>query len=61
MAVTIDLPAEEMRFLAEHLKRYVASLDDELVHSDSREIQRQLACDVDRLRRIQKQLSTSIA
>ena len=59
MAPTLDLSADDLRFLAEHLGRYIASLDDELVHSDKREIQHALAADVEQLRRLRDRLTAA--
>ena len=59
MAVTLDLSADDIRFLADHLGRYIAWLDDELVHSDKRAIQHELATEVDRLRRLREQLAAA--
>ncbi len=61
MAITLDLSSEDLAFLTEHLGRYVRALDDELVHSDSHQIQHDLARDVDRLRRIHGQLAAARA
>ena len=60
MAVTLDLSADEVRFLADHLSRYIAALDDELVHSDSRTIQHDLATELDRLRRLRERLAAVV-
>ena len=57
--MTVDLSAEDLAFLIEHLGRYVRSLDDELVHSDSHQLQHELARELDRLRRIQGQLAAA--
>jgi hypothetical protein len=59
MAVTLDLSSDDVGFLADHLARYIASLDDELVHSDTREIQHALAADVERLRRVRERLAAA--
>ena len=59
MGSTLDLSADDLRFLADHLGRYIASLDDELVHSDKREIQHALATELDRLRRICARLAAA--
>ena len=59
MAQIFELSRDDARFLAVHLARYIASLDDELVHSDSRAIQHELAAEVDRLRRIRAVIETA--
>jgi hypothetical protein len=53
----LDLTPEEARFLKEHLARHIAEVDTELVHTDTREMQRDLAADVEHLRRIERRLS----
>lgn len=59
MATNLDLSPDDLRFLVGHLERYIASLDDELVHSDKREIQHELASEVGRLQRLRDQLATA--
>ncbi len=59
MPTTLDLSADDLRFLVRHLERYIAVLDDELIHSDKREIQHELATDVDRLQRLRDRLATA--
>lgn len=53
----LDLSLEEARFLKEHLTSHIAQVDNELVHTDKREMQRLLADDVDHLRRIERRLA----
>lgn len=53
----LDLSPEEARFLKEHLTAHIAQVDNELVHTDKREMQRALASDIDHLRRIERRLS----
>ena len=60
MAVTLDVSADDVRFLADHLERYIAALDDELVHSDSRRIQHDLATELERLRRLRERLAAVV-
>jgi hypothetical protein len=59
MAVQLDLSPDDLRFLLDHLGRYIAALDDELVHSDSRKIQHDLAADLERLRGLRDHLGTA--
>jgi hypothetical protein len=59
MAVQLDFSPDDLRFLVDHLDRYIASMDDELVHSDDRTIQRDLAAELDRLRRLRQRLATA--
>ena len=39
------------------LVRHIAEVDDELIHTERRQMRHELAVDVDRLRLIQKQLA----
>jgi hypothetical protein len=45
----LELTDEEARFLAQHLQNHIGRVDDELVHTDSRSMQRELAADERRL------------
>jgi hypothetical protein len=53
----LELTPEEAAFLREHLAKHVAQVENELVHTDKRELQRALARDVDRLRGIERKLA----
>jgi CBS domain-containing protein len=57
--VQLDLTMDDARFLLAQLERHVGEVDDELVHTDQRELQRQLASDVARIRRIARALASS--
>ena len=59
MVVTLDLSSDDVRFLADHLDRYIASLDDELIHSVKRELQHELATELERLRRLRERLAVA--
>jgi len=61
MAVTLDLSLDEARFLGEQLARQLQEVDDELVHTSSRPMQRGLAADSERLRQISQRLEAAIA
>ena len=57
MTINLALSTEDARFLREHLQRHIGEVDDELIHTDDRTMRHALAEDVDRLRRIEKQLA----
>ena len=57
MTINLALSPEDARFLHEHLQRHIGAVDDELIHPDNRTMRHALAEDVDRLRRIEKQLA----
>lgn len=50
--VTVRLSNGELSFLREQLERQAEHLDSELIHTDRREMQRELARDVARLRAV---------
>ncbi len=56
MTASLDLSSDDVRFLADHLGRYITALDDERIHTDSREIQHALTLDIERLQRIKDRL-----
>ena len=55
--INLALSPEDARFLREHLQHHIAEVDDELIHTENRTMRHALAEDVDRLRRIEKQLA----
>jgi hypothetical protein len=57
MTVTLKLSLDDARCLSAHLARHIAEVDDELVHTERRQMRHELAVDVDRLRVIQGQLA----
>jgi hypothetical protein len=57
MTVTLELSVDDARFLREHLVRHIAEVDDELVHTEQRQMRHALALDVDHLRQIEGQLA----
>jgi hypothetical protein len=57
MTINLALSPDDARFLREHLQRHIGEVDDELIHTDNRAMRHALAEDVDRLRRIEKQLA----
>jgi hypothetical protein len=61
MTVTLGLSLEDVQFLREHLQRHIAEVDDELVHTERRDMRYALAQDVERLRRIENQLVQLLA
>ena len=57
MTVTLELSLDDARLLREHLVRHIAEVDDELVHTEQRQMRRALALDGDHLRQIERQLT----
>jgi hypothetical protein len=57
MTVTLELSLDDARLLREHLVRHIAEVDDELGHTERRQMRHALALDVDRLRQIEKLLA----
>lgn len=55
--MTLELSFDDARCLFDHLARHIAEVDDELIHTERRQMRHELAVDVDRLRLIQKQLA----
>ena len=60
MTITLALSPEDARFLREQLQRHIDEVDDELIHTDERTMRHALAEDVDRLRRIERQLASEL-
>lgn len=56
----LELSLEEARFLKKHLTRHIQEVDNELVHTDSRKLQRELAEDEAHLKNIERQLARLI-
>lgn len=48
--ISLRLSREEVVFLAEQLERQLTTVENELVHTDARGMQRDLAADLERLR-----------
>jgi hypothetical protein len=48
----IDLSIDDARFLHQHLSRHLEEMENELVHTDKRDMQRAIAADAERLRGI---------
>jgi hypothetical protein len=46
----IDLDTDDIRFLHRQLTRHLEEMENELVHTDKRDLQRALAMDAQRLR-----------
>jgi hypothetical protein len=57
MTVTLELSLDDARLLHEHLVRHIAEVDDELVHTEKRELRHALALDAEHLRRIETRLT----
>jgi hypothetical protein len=56
----LEITDEEARLLALHLERHIKRVDDELVHTDSRQMQRDLANDERRLLAILEKLEIGL-
>jgi hypothetical protein len=56
----LDLTDEEARLLALHLTKHIKHVDDELVHTDKRSMQRELAHDERRLLSILQKLEATM-
>lgn len=54
----IELEPQDAKFLREHLDARLRAVEDELVHTDRREMQRALAADANRLRALIGRFST---
>jgi len=48
----IDLSIDDTRFLHQQLARHLEEMESELVHTDQRDMQREIAADARRLREI---------
>jgi hypothetical protein len=57
----LNLTDEEARLLALHLTKHIKHVDDELVHTDKRSMQRELALDERRLVSILEKLEDCLA
>ena len=56
--MALDLSPAEAQFLETHLRRHIMHVENELVHTDNREMQRSLAHDLAELEKLRKRLST---
>jgi hypothetical protein len=52
----LEFSMDEASFIRSQLSRRLADLEDELVHTDKRELQAALAAETDRLRHIERTL-----
>ena len=52
----LDLSLEEVNFLSRHLNRHIEAVDAELIHTDKRQLQRELAAEVAKLKELQERL-----
>ena len=50
--MNLPLTREETGLLVSHLTQHLEHMDDELVHTDKRELQRSLAREIEALRRL---------
>ena len=55
--LTLDLSVTDADFLRTQIDRRVQEVDNELVHTDKRELQRALAIDLERLLTLQARLT----
>lgn len=58
--MVLDLSDEEARLLQLHLERHIKRVDDELIRTDSRQMQRDLAHDESRLVSILEKLDARL-
>jgi hypothetical protein len=58
--MTFELSKEEAKFLDAHLVRHIESVEDELVHTDKRQMQSELAREVDALRAIHERIARQL-
>jgi len=56
-----EMTNDEAKFLDAHLVRHIESVEDELVHTDKREMQSALAREVNALRAIHERLARELA
>jgi hypothetical protein len=56
----MDLTEQEARFLRSQLGRHLEEVDDELVHTDTRELQHALHRDLDHLKALLAKLDDAI-
>ena len=52
----ITFTSEETRLLIGHLNKQIEHMDDELVHTDKRELQRSLAAELEALRALAERI-----
>ena len=58
--MNLELSLEEARFLKRHLAYYIHEVDNELIHTDSRDLQRALVDDLEHLRSIERKIDRLI-
>jgi hypothetical protein len=59
VAMQLSISTEDTRLLLSHLDRRLQEMDEELVHTDKRELQRQLGRDVRALRALAERIRAS--
>jgi hypothetical protein len=52
----LDLSPDEAVFLTQQLNRHIEAMDAELIHTDKRQLQRELATEVAKLKAIHERL-----
>jgi hypothetical protein len=52
----LNLSPEEAVFLTRHLNRHIEAVDAELIHTDKRQLQRELAAELAKLKELQERL-----
>jgi hypothetical protein len=55
----IELSPDDVQFLRQHLTRHLEEVENELVHTDARKMQRDIAADARRLRSILDKIPAS--
>jgi hypothetical protein len=59
--ITVSLTREDATFLAQQLRRQLQTVENELIHTDVRRMQRELAADLARLEQIHDRLEKALA
>ncbi len=58
--ITLELTHEDAKFLDDQLRRQLERVEDELVHTDKRAMQADIARDLEHLARIHKRLAHAV-
>jgi hypothetical protein len=59
--MNLELSPEEARFLNNQLVRHLEAMENELVHTDKHQLQREIARDVEKMKVIHERLATLAA
>lgn len=59
--ITLEFTNDDAAFLAEHLTQHLRHVEQELVHTDKRSLQADLARDVEQLERVRDRVMHAIA